>query len=163
MSSGSDKKTGVLGGFKAFLMRGNVIDLAVAVVIGAAFTNIVNSVVKGVINPVVGAFGTKDLEHYASCLKGPCSRNSATGEVTQGVYIQWGSVLSASLTFLITAAVVYFLMLLPMKRWQDRQAARTPAETKPDQPTEIELLAQIRDTLIEQRRGPGSDSVPAQR
>ncbi|MEU3354865.1 MscL family protein [Streptomyces sp. NPDC037389] len=144
-------------------MRGNVIDLAVAVVIGAAFTNIVNSVVKGVINPVVGAFGTKDLDHYASCLKGPCTRNAATGEVTKGVYIQWGSVLSATLTFLITAAVVYFLMLLPMKRWQDRQAARTPAETKPDEPTEIELLAQIRDTLIEQRRGPGSDSVPAQR
>ncbi|MEU1781054.1 MULTISPECIES: large conductance mechanosensitive channel protein MscL [Streptomyces] len=164
MSSGSDKKTGVLGGFKAFLMRGNVIDLAVAVVIGAAFTNIVNSVVKGVINPVVGAFGTKDLERYASCIKGPCTRNAA-GEVTKGVYIQWGSVLSATLTFLITAAVVYFLMLLPMKRWQDRQAARTPAETKPDEPTEIELLAQIRDALTEQRRGPGSgsDSVPAQR
>ncbi|MCC3779969.1 MscL family protein [Streptomyces sp. UNOB3_S3] len=145
-------------------MRGNVIDLAVAVVIGAAFTNIVNSVVKGVINPVVGAFGTKDLERYASCIKGPCVR-SATGEVTKGVYIQWGSVLSATLTFLITAAVVYFLMLLPMKRWQDRQAAKAPAETKPNEPTEIELLAQIRDTLIEQRRGPGSgsDSVPAQR
>ncbi|GAA2715310.1 MULTISPECIES: large conductance mechanosensitive channel protein MscL [Streptomyces] len=162
MSSGSEKKTGVLGGFKAFLMRGNVVDLAVAVVIGAAFTNIVNSVVKGIINPVVGAFGTKDLEHYASCLKGPCARNAA-GEVTKGVYIQWGSVLSASLTFLITAAVVYFLMLLPMKRWQDRQAAKAPVADKPAEPTEIELLAQIRDTLIEQRRGPGSDSVPAQR
>ncbi|GHC64663.1 large conductance mechanosensitive channel protein MscL [Streptomyces cinnamoneus] len=159
----SEKKTGVLGGFKAFLMRGNVIDLAIAVVIGAAFTNIVNSVVKGVINPVVGAFGTKDLDHYAACLKGPCSRNGATGEVTKGVYIQWGAVLSATLTFLITAAVVYFLMLLPMKRWQDRQAAKAPAENKPSEPTEIELLAQIRDTLIEQRRGPGTDSVPSPR
>ncbi|MFI9203481.1 large conductance mechanosensitive channel protein MscL [Streptomyces sp. NPDC053048] len=158
----SEKKTGVLGGFKAFLMRGNVVDLAVAVVIGAAFTNIVNSVVKGVINPVVGAFGTKDLDHYASCLKGPCSPATAK-EAAKGVYIQWGSVLSASLTFLITAAVVYFLMLLPMKRWQDRQAAKSPVESKPAEPTEIELLAQIRDTLIEQRRGPGSDSVPAPR
>ncbi|WP_058046696.1 large conductance mechanosensitive channel protein MscL [Streptomyces roseifaciens] len=153
-------KTGVLGGFKAFLMRGNVIDLAVAVVIGAAFTNIVNSVVKGVINPVVGAFGTKDLDHYASCLKGPCVKNAA-GEVTKGVFIQWGSVLSATLTFLITAAVVYFLMLLPMKRWQDRQAARTPAA--PAKETELELLKQIRDALVEQRREPGSETVPAQR
>lgn len=152
----SEKKTGVLGGFKAFLMRGNVIDLAVAVVIGAAFTNIVNSVVKGVINPVVGAFGTKDLERYASCIKGPCARNGA-GEVTKGVVIQWGSVLSASLTFLITAAVVYFLMLLPMKRWQER---RPPAEAaKPT--TEVELLTEIRDALVAQQRD--GDSVPAQR
>lgn len=158
----SEKRTGILGGFKAFLMRGNVIDLAVAVVIGAAFTNIVNSVVKGVINPIVGAFGTTDLDGYAACLKGPCEKNAA-GVVTKGVFIQWGSVVSASLTFLITAAVVYFLMLLPMKRWQDRQAARRPEENEPAQPTEIELLAQIRDTLIEQRRGPGTDSVPAPR
>ncbi|GGR24576.1 large conductance mechanosensitive channel protein MscL [Streptomyces netropsis] len=158
----SEKKTGVLGGFKAFLMRGNVIDLAVAVVIGAAFTNIVNSVVKGVINPIVGAFGTKDLTSYASCLKGPCAMNKA-GEVTSGVYIQWGSVLSAALTFLITAAVVYFLMLLPMKRWQDRQAAKAPAEATPAQVTEIELLEQIRDALVEQRRGPASETVPVQR
>ncbi|MGK5548412.1 large conductance mechanosensitive channel protein MscL [Streptomyces sp. URMC 127] len=154
-------KTGVLGGFKAFLMRGNVIDLAVAVVIGAAFTNIVNAVVKGVINPVVGAFGTKDLDHYAVCIKGPCAVNAKTGEVTQGVSIQWGSVLSASLTFLITAAVVYFLMLLPMKRWQERQAARQPAA--PAKETELELLAQIRDALVEQRREPGSETVPAPR
>ncbi|GAA4915618.1 hypothetical protein GCM10023237_39880 [Streptomyces coeruleoprunus] len=55
-----ENRTSLLEGFKAFLMRGNVIDLAVAVVIGAAFTNIVNALVKGVINPVVGAFGTKD-------------------------------------------------------------------------------------------------------
>ena len=66
------KKESVLAGFKAFLMRGNVVDLAVAVVIGAAFTNIVNSVVKGIINPVVGAFGTKDLESYSSCIKDSC-------------------------------------------------------------------------------------------
>jgi large conductance mechanosensitive channel len=153
----SENKTGILGGFKAFLMRGNVIDLAVAVVIGAAFTNIVNSVVKGVINPVVGAFGTKDLDHYAACLKGPCAR-SKTGEVTQGVFIQWGAVLSATLTFVITAAVVYFLMLLPMKRWQDRQAAKAPAEPASVALTEIELLEQIRDALVEQRR----EKVPAQ-
>jgi large conductance mechanosensitive channel len=57
----SKEKESVMAGFKAFLMRGNVVDLAVAVVIGAAFTNIVNAVVKGVINPVVGAFGTPDL------------------------------------------------------------------------------------------------------
>ncbi len=99
----AENKESLLAGFKAFLMRGNVIDLAVAVVIGAAFTNIVNSVVKGIINPVVGAFGTKNLESYSSCLKDPC--RVIDGEM-QGIQIQWGLVLSAVLSFLITAAVV---------------------------------------------------------
>ncbi|MGW1076309.1 large conductance mechanosensitive channel protein MscL [Streptomyces sp. NPDC002537] len=154
------KKSGVLGGFKAFLMRGNVIELAVAVVIGAAFTNIVNSVVKGVINPVVGAFGTKDLDRYATCLKGSCAK-SATGEVTAGIYIQWGTVLSATLTFLITGTIVYFVMLLPMRRWQDHHAAKKAA--KPAKPTEAELLEQIRDVLLDQRRDGGTEKATARR
>ena len=85
-----EEKQSVLEGFKAFLMRGNVIDLAVAVVIGAAFTAVVNSVVKGLINPIVGAFGTKDLEKYRSCLEGPCETNAA-GEVVKGIPIMWGT------------------------------------------------------------------------
>ena len=59
------KEPSIWDGFKAFLMRGNVVDLAVAVVIGAAFTNIVNAVVKGIINPLVGAIGTKNLDTTA--------------------------------------------------------------------------------------------------
>lgn len=74
------KKVSLLEGFKVFLLRGNVIDLAIAVVIGAAFTNIVNAFVKGVIDPLVGAFGTKDLGSYSSCLKGPCVTDPKTGE-----------------------------------------------------------------------------------
>ncbi len=115
------KEPGLMQGFKAFLMRGNVVDLAVAVVIGAAFTNIVNSVVKGVINPVVGALGTKSLDSYSSCLREPCT---GTGDTATGVRILWGSVLGATLNFLITAAVVYFLMVLPMAKFL---AARRPA------------------------------------
>ncbi|MGW6055242.1 large conductance mechanosensitive channel protein MscL [Streptomyces sp. NPDC055189] len=146
-------------GFKAFLMRGNVIDLAVAVVIGAAFTNIVNSVVKGVINPLVGAFGTKDLDHYSSCLKAPCKVDATTGEVTDGIPIMWGSVLSAALSFVITAAVVYFLMVLPMAKYLARQAARK-AEKEGTQEvieiSELEVLKEIRDALVAQR-GAGPD------
>lgn len=145
-------------GFKAFLMRGNVIDLAVAVVIGAAFTNIVNSVVKGVINPLVGAFGTKDLDHYSSCLKAPC-KMAADGTVETGIPIMWGSVLSATLSFVITAAVVYFLMVLPMAKYLARQAARK-AEKEGTQEvieiSELEVLKEIRDALVAQRgAGPG--------
>ncbi|MBD2817953.1 large conductance mechanosensitive channel protein MscL [Streptomyces parvulus] len=143
-------------GFKAFLMRGNVIDLAVAVVIGAAFTNIVNSVVKGVINPLVGAFGTQSLDSYNSCLKGPCT---GTGDSATGVRILWGSVLGATLTFLITAAVVYFLMVLPMSKYLARQEARRKAKEGAEEiieVSELEVLKEIRDALVAQR-GSGHD------
>ncbi|MFI5999144.1 large conductance mechanosensitive channel protein MscL [Streptomyces sp. NPDC051366] len=146
------KKESVLAGFKAFLMRGNVVDLAVAVVIGAAFTNIVNSVVKGIISPLVGAIGTKSLDGYTSCLKDPCGID-AKGEPT-GVNILWGSVLNAALTFLITAAVVYFLMVLPMSKYlakmeQRRRAKEGVQETM--EITELVVLKEIRDELIAQR------------
>ncbi|MFF3454690.1 large conductance mechanosensitive channel protein MscL [Streptomyces sp. NPDC002730] len=152
----SEKKVSVLEGFKAFLMRGNVIDLAVAVVIGAAFTQIVNAVVKGVINPLVGAFGTKDLDSYSSCLKGTCKM--VNGEV-DGIRIMWGSVLGATLTFLITATVVYFLMVLPMSKYLARRAARDAAKEGAKEVvelTELEVLKEIRDAIVAQR-GSGRD------
>ncbi|PBC82954.1 large conductance mechanosensitive channel [Streptomyces sp. 2224.1] len=150
---------GVLQGFKEFLMRGNVIELAVAVVVGAAFTNIVNAVVKGIINPIVGALGSQNLDHYQSCLTETCAKDPKTGAFTDGIYILWGSVLSAALTFLITAAVVYFLMILPINKWKERQAARKADESIPADPTEIQLLIEIRDALIAQRTG--SPSAPS--
>jgi large conductance mechanosensitive channel len=147
-----ESRTSILEGFKAFLMRGNVVDLAVAVVIGAAFTNIVNAIVKGVISPIVGAFGTKSLDGYQSCLKGPCVVKG--GEVTSGVAILWGSVLSATLTFLITAAVVYFLMVLPMAKYLARKAAREKemhGHRDSVEVTELDVLKDIRDALVHQR------------
>ncbi|QCX77175.1 Large-conductance mechanosensitive channel [Streptomyces sp. YIM 121038] len=146
------KEPSVWQGFKAFLTRGNVVDLAVAVVIGAAFTSVVNSVVKGVINPLVGAFGTKDLDHYSSCLKDPCVVKN--GEAVSGIPIMWGSVLSATLSFLITAAVVYFLMVLPMSKYLAKQTARQAAKEGTQEVievTELEVLKEIRDALVAQR------------
>lgn len=156
----TERQPSLLAGFKEFITRGNVIDLAVAVVVGAAFSSIVNSVVNGVINPLVGAFGTKDLAGYSSCLKGPCVANSK-GETVSGIHIMWGSVLSATLTFLITSAVVYFLMVLPMARYLARRATRqeplpeTAVETKAEEeePDEIALLRDIRDALVAPRSG----------
>ncbi|MFF1810055.1 MscL family protein [Streptomyces sp. NPDC058251] len=132
-------------------MRGNVVDLAVAVVIGAAFTNIVNSVVKGVINPMVGAIGTQNLDSYSSCLKDPCK---GSGETATGIRIMWGSVLGATLTFVITAAVVYFLMVLPMSKYLARLEARRKAKEGTHEiieVTELEVLKEIRDALVAQR------------
>jgi large conductance mechanosensitive channel len=148
----SEKKPSVLEGFKTFLMRGNVVDLAVAVVIGAAFTNIVNSVVKGLINPLVGAIGTKNLDSYSSCLSDNCQ-----GE--EGIQILWGSVLGATLTFVITAAVVYFLMVLPMSKYLARQEARRKAKEGAQEVvelTELAVLKEIRDALLAQQRQRGS-------
>ncbi|TDC18888.1 large conductance mechanosensitive channel protein MscL [Streptomyces sp. 8K308] len=148
--------TGVLGGFRDFLMRGNVVELAVAVVIGAAFTNIVNAMVEGVINPVVGAFGTRDLSAYELCLRGDCAGDS-------GVAIRWGSVVSATLTFLITAAVVYFLMILPLTRFVARMRRKEETGEVAPLPTELDLLTEIRDELIARRTGRPVATVGAQR
>ncbi|MFI5631417.1 MscL family protein [Streptomyces sp. NPDC051664] len=156
---GEKKKVSLLEGFRVFLLRGNVIDLAIAVVIGAAFTNIVNALVKGVIDPLVGAFGTKDLGSYSSCLKGPCVTDPKTGE-TEGIRILWGSVLSATIGFVITAAVVYFLMVLPMAKYLARRAAMQAAKDGVQETlemSELEVLKEIRDALVSQRSGPAGE------
>ncbi|MFF1907030.1 large conductance mechanosensitive channel protein MscL [Kitasatospora sp. NPDC058218] len=137
-------------GFKQFLLRGNVVELAVAFVIGAAFTAVINAFVKGVINPIVGAFGAKDLTSYSSCLKGPCEV-SATGEVTTGILILWGSVLSALLQFVITAAVVYFCLILPMTKFSARRKSLAEVQAEAEA-KEVLLLTEIRDALVTQQR-----------
>ncbi|MEZ0091556.1 large conductance mechanosensitive channel [Streptacidiphilus sp. EB129] len=145
-------------GFKAFLLRGNVLDLAVAVVIGAAFTQVINSIVNGLINPIVGAFGTSDLNAYKSCLKGPCTVDVKTGAV-QGISIAWGNVLGSVLQFVITAAVVYFCIVLPANRLLKMYMAKQEQETKQEEEkaafqaelSEVQLLSEIRDLLVHQR------------
>jgi large conductance mechanosensitive channel len=145
---------GVLTGFKEFLMRGNVVELAVAVVVGTAFSKIVDSVVKGLINPLVGVIGGQSLSEYSWCVSGPCKVDPVTGAMIEGVQISWGAVVGAAITFLITAAVVYFLMILPMNRYKERQAARKPVEpAAPAAPPEVELLSEIRDLMVAQRDG----------
>ncbi|MEU2626405.1 large conductance mechanosensitive channel protein MscL [Kitasatospora sp. NPDC007106] len=136
-------------GFREFLLRGNVVDLAVAVVIGAAFTNIINAFVKGIINPIIGLFGTKDLASYRSCLKGPCTL-AADGSVSSGVFILWGEVLSAVVQFVITAAVVYFVFVLPMLHFMAKRKT-AEEEVLEAEEKEVVLLTEIRDALV--RRG----------
>jgi len=133
----------MLKGFKEFILRGNVIDLAVAVVIGAAFTAIVNSLVNGVFNPLIALlFKAKDLE-------------DAGVEITVGgntQIIAWGLVISAVIQFILIAAVIYFAVIVPINylskvAFNRRAKEKAEEETKPAPPTELELLAQIRDLL----------------
>ncbi len=128
----------MLKGFREFIAHGNVIDLAVAVVIGGAFTAIVNSVVSSIINPLVGLFFQADAAgNFGPTLQG------FYGEVT----FPLGDLISAIISFLAVALVVYFVFVLPMNRWKERQAARNPAVEEQTLPNEQELLIEIRDLL----------------
>src|SRR5690554_4666465 len=99
----------MIKGFKEFISRGNVVDLAVAVVIGAAFAAVVNSLVDGLINPLVAAiFGKMSLAHVA------------TFEINNAVF-SFGLVLDALLNFLIIAAAIYFLVVLPLNKLAERR------------------------------------------
>jgi large conductance mechanosensitive channel len=140
-------------GFKEFVLRGNVIDLAVAVVVGTAFTALVTSIVTNVITPVLGAFG--GAENLVGALPIP------VGEGT----IQLGTVLASLIQFLIVAAVVYFVFVLPINHLKKvafiKKQQPTPAETVTTPPTEAELLTQIRDLLAKQQASSPSTSRDA--
>lgn len=132
-------------GFKEFILRGNVIDLAVAVVIGGAFTAIVNSVVASIITPLVSLFFKAD----AAGNFGP-QIPSIYGEM---VTFPIGDLVSAIISFLAVAVVVYFVFVVPMNHYKARAAAKkgTPAE-EPAAATEAELLLEIRDLLAKNQR-----------
>ena len=149
----------MLKGFRDFIMRGNVIDLAVAVVIGAAFTAVVNSLVTNIFDPLIGAIFRADSLDSAFVLKIP-TVDGATADV------RFGAVIGAILTFVIVAAVVYFVFVLPIntvKKHAEERLKRgaAPDATQPEAETELVLLGQIRDALVEQRRGALVDSAAA--
>ncbi|MGY1639757.1 large conductance mechanosensitive channel protein MscL [Geodermatophilus sp. SYSU D00703] len=132
----------MLKGFKDFLLRGNVVDLAVAVVIGAAFTAVVSQFTASFLEPLIALFGGGGTE-------------GGTFTVNGQVF-DWAAFVNAVITFAITAAVVYFLVVLPMKRLSERR--RRGHEPDPVAPTEVELLVEIRDLLrAQQGAGPGRD------
>lgn len=110
-------------GFRAFLLRGNVVDLAVGIVVGAAFTALVGGFVKAFLTPLVGVFSgaSGDFSHK-------------TFEVS-GVTFPYGAFVDASISFLIVAAVIYFLVVLPMNRLQEKffpKAAAAPVRECPE-------------------------------
>ncbi|MGI5835706.1 MAG: large conductance mechanosensitive channel protein MscL [Chloroflexota bacterium] len=109
-----------MGGFKKFLLRGNVVDLAVAVVIGAAFGTVVEAMVKDIITPIIGAFG--GIPDF-----------SAWFFTINGSKFLIGDFINAVLSFLVIAAVVYYLVVLPFQKLLDRykgDSQITPATTR---------------------------------
>jgi len=122
----------MLQGFKDFITRGNVMDLAVGVIIGAAFGKIVDALVNSVLMPAIArVFGTPSFDDFL-----------AFGD------IKFGVLLTAIVNFLIIAAAVYFALVLPMNKLAERQAAKAGLVEEPEAvDPQLELLAQIRDEL----------------
>ncbi|AYG02762.1 large conductance mechanosensitive channel protein MscL [Gryllotalpicola protaetiae] len=146
----------MLKGFRDFIMRGNVIDLAVAVVIGAAFTAVVTAIVTGIINPLISAiFNAKSLDH--ALVVGIPTVSGGTSN------LMFGTVIGAIISFLAVAAVVYFVMVMPMNHVKARLDARKQAGApdEPPAPTDIELLAEIRD-LLKAQAPTGAQNQPPQ-
>ena len=133
----------MIKGFKEFIAQGNVIDLAVAVVIGAAFGAVVTAIVDALINPLIGAlFNADSLANSLQVSIPTVGGGTAT--------IGFGAIIAAVINFVIIAAVVYVVFVYPMNRIRERAAARAAAKAGPAEeplPADIELLTQIRDLL----------------
>jgi large conductance mechanosensitive channel len=131
----------VIKGFRDFILRGNVIELAIAVVIGSAFTALVSAFTANIINPVVASAGGIDAEGLGFRIR---RGNDAT-------FVDFGAVLTAVVTFLITAAVVYFVFVVPMNRVNRRLREIAGREEKAETPVPVDvaLLTEMRDLLKE--------------
>ncbi|EKM98957.1 MULTISPECIES: large conductance mechanosensitive channel protein MscL [Acidocella] len=130
--------------FKAFIMRGNVVDLAVGVVIGAAFTGIVSSLVKDVINPIIGLItGGVDFSNHFIILKGTPALTLADAQKAGDVTLNYGVFINAVINFVIVAAAIFWMVRMVQKIYKKpTPPAAAPAPT----PTET-LLTEIRDLL----------------
>jgi large conductance mechanosensitive channel len=129
--------------FKKFAMRGNVVDLAVAVIIGAAFGAVVNSLVADVIMPIVGsATGGIDFSNYFLPLSSKVTATTLVEAKKQGAVLAWGNFLTLAINFIIIAFAL-FLVVKAINRLKAPEAAPAPAEPS----KEVLLLTEIRDAL----------------
>jgi large conductance mechanosensitive channel len=130
--------------FREFAMKGNVVDLAVGVIIGAAFGAIVNSLVGDIIMPVIGAItGGLDFSNYFTPLAKSVTANNLADAKKQGAVLAWGSFLTLTLNFLIVAFVLFIVIrfINQLKR-REETAPAPPKLTRQE-----ELLTEIRDLL----------------
>ncbi len=135
----------MLKGFKDFILRGNVIDLAVGVVIGAAFTSIVSAFTDNLLQPLINSIGGAEVEGLGFRI---LSDNPAT-------YLDFAAVITAVINFLLVAAVVYFVVVMPMNKFNEMREARIETAAEPEV-TEADLLTEIRDLLKENNANNGT-------
>lgn len=135
----------MLKGFKEFIARGNVIDLATAVIIGAAFTGLVSAFTDNVVTPLISRIGATPDSDYGF-LRIPLGNDIA---------IDLNAVISAAINFLIIALVVYFVIVVPYKKLKERDTKVEEAET------ELTLLTEIRDLMAQNGSTPGKHGPAA--
>jgi large conductance mechanosensitive channel len=133
--------------FKKFALRGNVADLAIGVIIGAAFGAIVNSLVADILSPMIGALtGGFDFSNYFIALSSRVTADSLAEAKKQGAVLAWGSFVTLVINFIIIAWVLFLVVKL-MNRMMRSEAAKAPVPTRQE-----ELLTEIRDLLKSERK-----------
>ncbi len=139
------RRPGWISDFQAFIMRGNVVDLAVGIVIGAAFTGIVQSLVKDIFNPIIGlVLGGVDFSDRFVTIKGPATASIAAAKAAGAVTVNYGLFVNAVIQFLIIGFVVFWLVRTMQRFMRKQEVAPTVL------PNSELLLAEIRDLLAAQ-------------
>ena len=137
-----DREGRMLEEFKKFALRGNVVDLAIGVIIGVAFGNIVNSLVADILMPIIGAAtGGLDFTNYFVPLSSKVTADSLAEAKKQGAVLAWGSFLTIVINFLIIAWVLFLVVKLVIRTMQS-EAPKAPEPSKQEH-----LLTEIRDLL----------------
>lgn len=136
--------------FKEFAVKGNMIDLAIGIIIGTAFTRIVNSLVQSVIMPALGmAVGSFDFKHLKVVLKE--AELDAAGQVIQeAVVVRYGEFIQATFDFIIIALIIFAFVKI-INSWKNK--AEDPGNKEIPTPKDIQLLTEIRDLLKENKAG----------
>ncbi|MGW0432549.1 large conductance mechanosensitive channel protein MscL [Micromonospora sp. NPDC003197] len=143
----------MLKGFKDFIMRGNVVDLAVGVVIGAAFTTVVTQLTNSFLKPLITVI--------VLLITGKKNGIEGAAPKILDVPFDWIAFVNAVITFLLTAAALYFLVVFPMNKLAERR--KRGEEPPPAAPSEeVKLLTEIRDALVAAGRVPAQPQPPAQ-
>jgi large conductance mechanosensitive channel len=143
VSKVEDKGMQMLKEFREFAMKGNVVDLAVGVIIGAAFGAIVNSLVGDVVMPMIGAAtGGLDFSNYFTPLSKAVTATNLADAKKQGAVLAWGSFLTLTINFIIVAFVLFLVIRLMNQLKRKEEAAPAPKPSR-----EVELLTEIRDLL----------------
>jgi large conductance mechanosensitive channel len=147
--------------FKKFALRGNVVDLAIGIIIGVAFGAIVTSLVEDIIMPVIGAAtGGLDFSNYYLHLSSTVQEGAAYVDAKkQGAVIGYGQFLTVALNFLIVASVLFFV-IRGMNRLKRQEDAKVDVPQAPEIPADVKLLSEIRDLLATERQVSASGTKP---
>jgi large conductance mechanosensitive channel len=134
--------------FKQFALRGNVVDLAIGIIIGAAFGRIVDSIVGDIFMPIIGAItGGLDFSNHFTALSGNVTAGSLDEAKKQGAVLGWGNFITVAINFAIIAWIL-FLLVKGMNRLRRTEDAKTGTADKPAEiPADVKLLTEIRDLL----------------